>query len=296
MIICEIHSRFSGFPVVIADNSFIKDVNYMARNSLKAVIKALDKVNKDVPIEQSFLDNLKRSIELDDIKNARKPSQAYKPSSMNCIRNMYYQVTGVDADAESNYISVGICNSGSDHHNRIQTAIAGMGENGFDCEYIDVGDYVRSRGLDLYLDVVEKCGNETKLYDRTRNISFLCDGIIKYRGRYYIVEFKSESSFKWRDRKGVDPKHYNQARTYSLELQIDDVIFIYINRDIVDYKSYLYTVTQEERDGIVDLIATCDRYVQNNELPPMPEDADMKKCAYCGYQALCKRNSNGKEE
>ena len=171
-----------------------------------------------------------------------------------------------------------------------------MKDNGFDCEYIEVDDYVRSRGLDNYLDIVEKCGNETKLYDRNRNISFLCDGIIKYQGRYYIVEFKSESSFKWKDRKGVDSKHYNQARTYSLELQIDDVIFVYINRDIVDYKAYLYSVTQEERDSIIDLIAECDRYIQNNELPPMPEDASAKKCAYCNYQALCKRDSNGKEE
>jgi CRISPR/Cas system-associated exonuclease Cas4 (RecB family) len=170
-----------------------------------------------------------------------------------------------------------------------------MKENGFDCEYIDVGEYVRSRGLDLYLDVVDKCGNETKLYDRVRNISFLCDGIIKYKGKYYIVEFKTESSFKWRDRKGVDPKHYNQARTYSLELQIDSVIFVYINRDIVDMKSYMYEVTESEREQIIELLNTCQSYVDKREVPPIPDDANEKKCVYCNYQELCKRNSNGTE-
>lgn len=268
----------------------------MARNSLKAVMKALEKVNTDVPVEQAFLDDLKRSIELDDMKNARKPSQSYKPSGMNCIRSMYYQVIGAETVPDSSYILVGICESGTDRHERIQNAISKMKENGFDCEYIDVGDYVKSRGLDIYLDIVDKCGNETKLYDRNRNISFLCDGIIKYKGKYYIVEFKTESSSKWRDRKEVDPKHYNQARTYSLELQIDSVIFVYINRDIVDYKAFMYEVSESERDSIIDLIAKCQSYVDKQELPPLPYDASPKKCAYCAYKSLCDRNNNGQKE
>ena len=265
----------------------------MARNSLKSVLKAIERANTVVPVEQQFLDDLKRSIELDDMKNARKPSQTYKPSGMNCIRSMYYQVVGVDVEPDSNYIMVGICESGTDRHERIQNAISRMKDNGFDCEYIDVAEYVKSRGLDEYLDIVDKCGNETKLYDRNRNISFLCDGIIKYQGRYYIVEFKTESSFKWKDRKGVDPKHYNQARTYSLELQLDSVIFVYINRDIVDYKCYMYEVSQSERESVITLLETCQSYVDKKEVPPMPDDANERKCAYCGYKELCRSNSNG---
>lgn len=261
----------------------------MARNSLKNVIKLIDRSNS--PIEQQFLSDLKRSIELENDKNARKPSQTYKPSSMNCIRSMYYQVIGVDVVSESNYVMIGICEAGSDRHARIQDAISRMKSNGIDCEYVDVADYVVARGLDSYLDIVDKCGNETKLYDRKRNVSFLCDGIIKYHDKYYIVEFKTESSFKWRDRKAVDPKHYNQARTYSLELGINEVIFVYINRDIVDMKVYLYKVTAEERQSIIALIDKCDNYVKNGEVPPIPDDATPKGCAYCGYKSICQGDS-----
>jgi CRISPR/Cas system-associated exonuclease Cas4 (RecB family) len=264
----------------------------MARN-LKNITRLIERANSVVPIEQQFLDDLKRSIEISDKKNSRKPSATYSPSGMGCIRAMYYKRAGIDVEGDSNYTMIGICNSGSDHHNRIQTAISQMKDNGFDCEYIDVADYVKSRGLDIYLDIVDKCGNETKLFDRNRSISFLCDGIIRYQGKYYIVEFKTESSFKWRDRKGVDPKHYNQAVTYSLELQLDNVIFVYINRDICDYKSYLFEVTEYDRERIVDLIDTCENYVINKELPPKPKDATDRKCAYCAYQELCKVNSNG---
>lgn len=261
----------------------------MARKSLKNVVKLIEQANTDVPVEQQFLSDLKRSIELTDMKEARKPSQSYKPSSMNCMRSMYYTINGVEQDSDSNYIMVGICESGTDRHERIQNAISKMHTNGIDCTYVDVAEYVKSRGLD-YLEIVDKCGNETKLYDKNRNISFLCDGIILYKGRYYIVEFKTESSMKWRERKAVDPKHYNQARTYSLELQINDVLFVYINRDIVDYKAYMYHVTDDERNAILTLIQTCDNYVNTHTVPPKPEDAGPKKCAYCGFKSQCKKD------
>lgn len=267
----------------------------MARNSLKNVAKLIARANTVVPVEQQFIDDLKRSIELEDMKNYRKPSMTYSPSGMGCIRAMYYKRIGVDVVPDSSYTMVGICESGTDRHERIQNAISKMKDNGFDCEYIDVGEYVKSRGLDLYLDVVEKCGNETKLFDKIRNISFLCDGIVKYKGKYYIVEFKTEASFKWKNRKGVDPKHYNQAITYSLELQLDSVLFVYINRDIIDYKCYLFSVSESERERVRALIDTCEQYAIKKEVPPMPEDATDRKCAYCSYKDLCKRDSNGEE-
>ena len=265
----------------------------MARNSLKNVLKAIDRVNKVVPVEQQFLDDLKRSIELDDMKNARKPSPSYSPSGMGCIRSMFYKRNGVDVpDYNAGYSMIGICESGTDRHERIQNAISRMKDNGFDCEYIDVAEYVKSRGLD-HLEIVDKCCNETKLYDKERHISFLCDGIIKYQNKYYIVEFKTEASFKWQARKDVDPKHYNQAITYSLELRLDNVIFVYINRDIVDYKAYLFSVSESDRERIIDLINTCENYVINKKLPPLPEDACPKKCSYCSYKELCDRDSTG---
>ena len=261
----------------------------MANKSMKNVLKLIERANTNVPVERQFLDDLRRSIELEDKKNARKPSQAYKPSSMNCIRNMYYQVMGVDGVTDSNYTMIGICEAGTDRHERIQNAISVMKTNGFDCEYVDVAEFIKTR--ELPLDIVGKQGNETKLYDPKRNISFLCDGIIRYKGKFYIVEFKTESSFKWQGRKDVDPKHYNQARTYSLEFNINDVIFIYINRDICDMKAYMYNVTDSERRGIEQLIKRCDEYVKNKELPPI-SDEDGKKCYYCAYKNMCKADEN----
>ena len=260
----------------------------MARQSFKNICRLIDSAKEEVAPEQSFLGDLKRSIEMTNDKAARAPSKTYKPSSMNCIRNMYYQVTGHPQDPQaSNYTLVGICNAGTDIHERIQKYVADMKNNGIDCEYINVADYVRQRGLD-YLEIVEQKGMETKLYHKTLNISFLCDGIIRYKNRYYILELKTESTYKWQGRKGVDPKHYAQGTAYSLAFKIDKVIFVYISRDILDMKTFMFEPTDEMRNDLVNKILECDNYVSENKVPPKPIDVPKSSCEYCNFRLSCR--------
>lgn len=260
------------------------------RNSLKNVCKLLQQATETVPVETSFLSDLKRSIELTDKQNTRKPSQTYKPSSMNCIRNMYYQVTGVEQDAEETpYTLIGICNAGTDIHERIQKSVAGMKLNGIDCTYVDVAEYVTSRNLD-YLDIVSQQGMETKLFHKNLNMSFLCDGIIKYKGKYYILELKTEASFKFLDRKGVDPSHYMQGTAYSIAFGIDDVIFVYISRDTLDMKAYMFTPTDDMKQELLGKIANCDACVKQGIAPAKPEGLSQKTCNYCEYKGQCRKD------
>ena len=263
----------------------------MARNSLKNVMRLIETAKDTLPPEQDFLDDLKRSIELTANKDTRLPSKTYKPSGMNCIRASYYQIMGIQPDSSSSsYSLVGICNSGTDIHVRIQTAVEQMKENGMDCEYIDVSDFVKSRNLD-YLNIVSKNGMETKLYHKNLNLSFMCDGIIKYKGRYYILELKTENSYKFMNRKDVDSSHYNQAIAYSLAFKLDDVIFVYINRDVLDMKSFMFHVTPEMKVGLIEYVEECDGYVSRCITPPKPENVSKKACGYCMYKTQCKRDN-----
>ena len=262
----------------------------MSRSSLKSVVRLLNSDNK--PVDQLFLRDLKRSIELTANKSTRKPSQTYKPSSMRCVRNMYYQVTGTEQDeGESSYINVGICNSGSDIHERMQKHITDMKNNGIDCEYVDVGSFIESRSIND-IDVVAKQGMETKLYHKVYNMSFLTDGIIRYRGKYYIIELKTETSRKFYERKGVDEKHFDQATAYSLAFGLEDVMFLYISRDILDMKTFLFHVTDDMRLNLVNKMKECDNYVKMRQVPPKPDTHGGKLCDYCAYQKTCEREEN----
>lgn len=258
----------------------------MARDSLKSVMRLIDTTAKSLPPEQQFLADLKKSIELTDMDGYRKPSQTYKPSGMNCIRSMYYQVSGKEVKPSTNgYMMIGICNSGTDIHARVQDYISGMKKNGIDCEYVDVAEFIKIRGLD-YLEIREKHGFETKLYHKKLNMSFMVDGIIKYNGKYYILELKTEASFKWQSRTDVDPKHYNQATAYSEALGLNDVIFVYINRDVLDMKAYMYHVTDDMKMELVGKITEVDGYVQRMITPPKP-DIPKRECSYCMYKEIC---------
>jgi hypothetical protein len=262
----------------------------MARNSLKNVCRLIQTARETLPPEQDFLTDLKRSIEMTDEKNSRSPSKTYKPSGMNCIRASYYQISGVEPDkTSSNYTIIGICNSGTDIHVRIQTAVEQMRENGMDCEYVDVAEYVNSRNLD-YLTIVSKNGMETKLYHRKLNMSFMCDGIIRYKGHYYILELKTENSYKFANRKDVDPSHYNQGIAYSLAFGIDQVLFVYINRDVLDMKAFMFNVTDEMKQNLVGYIEECDGYVKRMIAPPKPENVSKKACSYCVYKTQCNKD------
>lgn len=259
----------------------------MSRSSLKAVRKLIDMANNNLSVEQSFLMELKKSIEMTDESYHHKPSQTYKPSSMNCIRGMYYQIMGVEPDeSPSSYCMVGICNSGTDIHIRMQTYIDEMQKNGFDCEYVDVAEFVKSRNLD-YLDVVSKSGIETKLYHKKLNMSFMCDGILRYKSHYYILEIKTEASFKWNHRSAVDPKHYNQGTAYSIAFNLPEVLFIYVNRDVLDLKAYMLNVTDEMKQELIGTIELCDECVKKQKCPDKPDDLPKRTCEYCGYRTIC---------
>ena len=210
---------------------------------------------------------------------------------MNCIRASYYQIVGIQPDeASSSYSLVGICNSGTDIHIRIQTSVAQMKENGIDCEYIDVSEFIRNRNLD-YLDIISKNGMETKLYHKKYNMSFMCDGIIKYKNHYYILEIKTENSYKFMNRKDVDPSHYNQAIAYSLAFGVDQVLFVYINRDVLDMRAFMFDVTGEMKQSLIGYIDECDGYVNRKIAPPKSETVSKKACSYCIYKTQCKRDN-----
>lgn len=264
----------------------------MSRNSLKNVCKLIDIANEELPIEQAFLQDLKRSIEKQAEQNSYKPSQTYKPSLMNCERQMIYQILGVELDiGKASYQLEGICESGTDRHIRIQQAIEKMKEVlNIDCEYIDVTKFVQRRNL-IDLEIKDKSEMETKLYHKRLNMSFMCDGIIKYKSKYFIFEFKTESSNKFYQRQNVDPSHYNQAIAYSIAFELDQVLFLYESRDTLDKKAYIFNVTKQMKQDFINKIEYCNSYVEKLKAPPKPQNVTKKCCAYCQYKSQCSKDN-----
>lgn len=247
----------------------------------------------NLPIDTIFLNSLNLTIQ----KIKTEPnwtSMAYKPSSLQCLRKMYYQVGGMaygETLEEADPSMVGIGETGTARHEHIQGYIEQMKSNGFEWEYISVPEYIKEFKLN-YLEIKpSESKHETKLHNKDLNMTFLTDGILRYQGKYYFIfEYKTEISMKWDKRDGVDEKHYEQATAYSLNFGIDGVIFVYENRDTCAKKSYLFTVTQEMRNALIDKIKTCDKHLETRTVPP--KTTNKRICYYCAYKDLCKKDLN----
>ena len=243
---------------------------------------------KEVSLETSFLEDFKYCVEKLN-KPTHNPSPFYKPSSLHCIRNMYYQRTDTAIDDLSVSVDlVGIGESGTDRHLRIQYVVSKMKEMGIDCEWVDVETYIKEKNL-TDLEVIDKGDFETKLFNKKYQFRFMTDGLIKYKGVYYILEIKTESSFKWMSRGGVDPKHYNQAIAYSLNFEIPTVIFVYENRDVCSKKVYKFDVSDEQRQELINKLTTCESYVNKNIVSDKP-DVPKTICQYCDYKTTCRKD------
>lgn len=261
----------------------------MAKAQLKNIHRLIKEAAKEVPAAESFAADLALATQKMHAKHQRSPSKSYKPSSMVCVRNMYFQVIGATMDPE--YTSaelIGIMESGSTRHEAIQAVIASMKEFKIDCEYIDVGEYIKEKQL-THLEVVSKVGFETKLYHKNLNISFMCDGILLYKGKYYILEIKTESIHKFAAREAVEPLHIPQASTYALCIEINNIMFVYECRDNTAKKVYEVEITDSGKFDILSKIETSDSFVKKMVPPPMPPDIPKKICSYCRYKAECRK-------
>lgn len=242
---------------------------------------------KEVDVPTSFGEDLKRCI-IKMNEKSYKPSPTYKPSNMSCLRNMYYQRVGADVDKSPISVDgIGVSESGTSRHLHIQRYISKMKDYDIDCEFVNVSKYIEDNNI-LDIEVRGSTEFECRLHNSKYNMSFMLDGIIKYKGTYYILEIKTESGFKWNSRQGVDPSHYNQAYAYALNLGITKVLFIYENRDTCLKKYYILDVSQQDMDSIKNKIDSCEAYVQTNIVPDKPQDLPNKVCTYCNYRTRCR--------
>lgn len=247
--------------------------------------KMVNTATKDKTPAEQFLHDLEATIKVSN--PPKKPRANYKPSMLGgCKRKTYFCKTGAEIDgAYPSPSGVGIWESGSARHEIIQEYVTKMKENGYDWEWIDVAEFVETR-KPKGTKVVQKQGMETKLYNEILELSFLCDGVIKHGGRYYLLEIKTESSFKFVKHSTAHPEHRIQSVCYSVGLGIDDVIFLYENRDVCTKKAAGFKVTEEmKQEYVIGRIEEINNHIANGTVP----EKDTSSCRYCGYKTECKK-------
>ena len=255
----------------------------MALSNIARMVRRKTQIN---PADK-FLNEFIRTIQAN--QRTGTPSKTYKPSSMGgCSRSIYYELTGAPTDGvPEDYSFTGICESGTARHETLQNYVMQMKDAGFDWEWVDPAEYVAEKKIPN-MEVVERSGNEVKFYNSLYNMRFLCDGIVKLGDKYFILEFKTESCYKFDKHDDAWKAHKMQATCYSLCFDIDDVIFIYENRDVCTKKAFLVTVTDEMKDEVEEKIAEIDMAIDEGYVPEKEDSAS--ECQYCDYKRRCRQD------
>jgi CRISPR/Cas system-associated exonuclease Cas4 (RecB family) len=83
----------------------------------------------------------------------------------------------------------------------------------------------------------------------------------------------------------VRKEHIAQGVTYFISFGIPDVLYLYENRDTLDKKAFMLSVTEEQVNEVLSTMAFVNRCVKKNIVPDKEEDKH--KCSYCLYKEKC---------
>ena len=263
--------------------------------SRRKILGLIDASVRTLPDNKKFLTDVMSAIERVNASNEYSPSKWYKPSSLVCMRQMYFTRTQAELDPQTTeYTGIGMADTGTRRHEAIQEVLLRMKEFGYDWEYVDVSSYLamkQKEGKCTNVVIKGTSGVETALFDKTLQTSFRCDGIIKKLSteEYFLFEFKNQVSFKYNNKECVDAEHIDQVTCYCTSLDLDKAFVLYENRDTCNLECpEIFEVTDKMKQELcIDKIMTCEQYVER--LIPPPKHETTKPCRWCRYKGICRK-------
>lgn len=216
-------------------------------------------------------------------ERSRKPSQTFAPSSMRCERISWFRLRGVEPD------KLETADTGLDFTAKMGTACHEMIQEALSrTEYwVDVQSYVESLPT-KHVYSLERNGYETRITMQNPPIRFSCDGILKIDGKYILIEIKSCDHSSFIDLTDPKSQHIYQAKGYGTLLHIDKVIFIYIDRQYGDVKSYEIKITLEDSTQIVNMFSRVQKLADARIVPePLPKGDSWCNRSMCNYFDKC---------
>lgn len=256
--------------------------------SLKSLIAvAQGKSAENESFEAAFLSEYEDAVKRYEEKNAQPvPTEYYRPSSMyGCKRMLYFMRTGAEKDPEKDKDTkiIEICHSGTDRHLRIQHIVETIpGVKPLDLE--EVVKEAQARGINTEFVGWNEDHTEGRCKNSDLSIYFQPDGVMRFKGKDIILEIKTESTYKHSQRFDPEMNHKYQATCYGMGLGIDYILFFYEDRNFCGKKVYLWKITDEMKETVLNKIASINKAVELKEPPEREDD----KCTYCNYKGVCK--------
>lgn len=231
-------------------------------------------------VSSDFLDFYQAAVD-DEIQNhnSQPKHKSFAPSSFRCRRISWFRLRGVEPDT----IPVpdrGLqftADVGTACHEMIQRRLIDkLGSN-----WIDVEEYIKDKNLSYS---VTKKGYESQVECTDIPVRFACDGLINYQDKIRLLEIKSCDHSSFVDLDKPKPKHIDQVTFYCERLDLDDVLFLYIDRQYGDVKCFEHKVSFSEKEEVrrsCEFVIECvETNIAPDGLPKGDPDCTPNMCPY----------------
>lgn len=236
-----------------------------------------------------FLDFYEDARDAKILSEFDNPSRrTFAPSSFRCKRIQWFRLRGVEPDKPKNADSVLDFTAvvGTALHKMIQEILRdSLGE-----DWIDVAEYIKVNvpGAENYTTEKSEDSLETLVSVSDPPVNFACDGIIRWKGEYILLEIKSSEFSSWSELTDPKPQHVDQTKCYCGLLNLRRVFFMYIDRQYGGVKCYDVTHPVDNTQTILDTMKEIQELAEY-QICPEPLDKGDSWCteSHCKYYRKC---------
>lgn len=247
--------------------------------NLKALVKFNSAVSSDIldSYEGFVLDKISK-------EKSEPSSKTFAPSGFRCKRKMWFRLRGSQPDVISNpdYTLDFKARIGTYCHTIIQSNLKTI----LNDDWIEVEDYLKDNPIP-YEYSIESSELESKIEIFNPPVRFACDGIIRWKGEYYLIEIKTCDYADFENLTDPKPIHIDQVKCYSSLLNIPKVLFIYMDRQYGGMKCYEYKISLGDMKDILNQMSYIQDMADNNLAPERLDYSDYM-CTNCEYKKKCK--------
>ena len=245
-------------------------------------------------VSSDFLQEYEDYVDNMLINESKEPShRTFAPSAFRCDRRSWFRLRGVEPDEIKVPDRVLDFSSqiGTACHRMIQRNLRDMLKE----NWINVEDYVNDSVKDLSTRYVkyEYCtpddeNLETLISIVDPPVRFACDGIVRLDGIYYLLEIKSSEYASWNDLTDPKPQHIDQVNCYCTLLDLDKVLFLYIDRQYGGLKCFEHSVTDYVKAQVSMKFEYVQKMVESNLAPvALPKGDPWCTPSMCPYYKKC---------
>lgn len=240
-------------------------------------------------VSSDFLDFYEKYVDNKLKDDAAKPSsKTFAASSFRCNRKSWFRIRGVQPDVQR-VPDKGLqftADIGTACHRIIQENLV----NALGDDWISVSEHLSSLNVHYTYHIdADESGFESQVeITDPYPIRFACDGIIRQNGKKYLLEIKTSEFSSWNDMTDPKQEHIDQIKCYATLLQLDDVLFLYQDRQYGDLKCYEVHVTDSDKQDILDRFEYVMDCVKKHLAPdPLPKGDKWCTSAMCPYFNKC---------